>query len=96
MIPELNSSFFTWELWRAGSLVDLGLVTRYWSICSPEGMQLIRKYAIGYCDGSGTVVRGKPGTIAVMFFKDGEHFWSHFMLREFEVVFEWQSLKQKK
>jgi hypothetical protein len=50
------------------------------------GAQL-RKYAVGYCDGASVSCRPKTGNKAVMFYKDGRHFWFHMTNYEFEEVF---------
>ncbi len=87
MIEDMNPCFFTWDLWRAGNLATFGLATRYYSITSPEGKRILRKHAVGYCNGNNVMCRQKPNTVAVMFFKDEVHFWNHITQREFNEVF---------
>ena len=91
-IKRLSPVCFTFEKWKAGSLSDLGLQTREWSIVSPMGKALIRRSAIGYCDGSSVFVRCKTGTVAIMFENEKfEQWWTHLTQREFELVFCEQS-----
>ena len=47
-------------------------------------MGKIVEYAVGYCSGASITVRPRNGTYAVMFEKDGERFWFHVAMWEFE------------
>lgn len=84
-IEKVNTSQFFYTRWRAGCLKDLGLHHRKYSII--EGKDIIKKYAIGYCQGECLPVRPKENTFAVMFYKDGEYFWTHLIDYEFKYVF---------
>lgn len=87
MIPKLPSHQFYWHRWRAGSFIDLEVKARYWDITSLDGIKKLKKHAVGYCDGMKLPVRQKKDAIAVMYFKDGRHFWSHLYINEFKEVF---------
>jgi len=87
-MEKLSPSSFTFEKWQAGSLATFGLETREHSITSEIGKAIIKKYAVGYCDGSDLFVRCKPETIAVMFETDTfDEFWTHLTKHEFKEVF---------
>jgi len=76
---------FTFDLWRAGSLTELGIKTREWSII--ENRYTIRKMAVGFTEGRKLCVRPKIDCIAVMFFVDDKHFWTHLTIKEFCICF---------
>jgi len=84
-IPALNSGEFTWQRWRAGSPVDLMVVCR--EACLIQNGAMLRRFAVGYCDGISSACRQKLNNKCVMFFKDGKYFWFHLTDREFEEVF---------
>lgn len=60
-------------------------------ICREEeliGMRgAIRKHAVGWYNGSSLLCRPKSNHKAVMFFKDGHHFWFHLTNKEFGAIF---------
>lgn len=81
----LQSSHFNWSYWRSGSPMDFLILCR-----EPELISIrkeLKRYAIGYCNGENVPCRPKFNNKAVMFFKDGRHFWFHLTNREFEVIF---------
>ena len=86
MIEKITPELFDWLLWRAGSPSDLGLVCleRYLI----EMGYIIRRYAVGYCDGENLICRPKIDCKAVMFFKDDRHFWFHLTNKEFKEIFD--------
>lgn len=89
MIPKIHPSNFTWDLWRAGTLLELGVQTnRYHEIVGNR--KLLKKYAIGYCKASKLSLRPKSGQYAVMFQKDDDGFvlifWTHLTAAEFKKV----------
>uniref|UniRef100_A0A6M3J1T7 Uncharacterized protein n=1 Tax=viral metagenome TaxID=1070528 RepID=A0A6M3J1T7_9ZZZZ len=86
MLQRLNPNVFTWQLWRCGSLLDLGVLTNRtaWIV---ERKRILRKHAVGYCDARQLACRPKEKHYAVMYFKDGIEFWSHLRVNEFEKVF---------
>jgi hypothetical protein len=87
-IEKLESSLFDWLSWRGGALQQvLSVPCRYQAITSDWGKKILREHAVGFCDGECAPCRPKPGQKAVMFFKDGEHFWCHLRNEEFEAVF---------
>ena len=87
MIPRLDSTCFTWQVWRAGSINDFSLPCRYEMITSGLGKMILRKYAIGWCYGRNLPCRPKD-EIAIMFEKDDVKFWFHLREKEFIEVFE--------
>lgn len=87
MLAKLDSSYFTWLNWRAGSIKELGIFCRYADITSACGKKILRSHAVGWCRGENLMCRPKVGQIALMCFKDGEHLWFHIRKKEFEEVF---------
>jgi len=86
-IERLDSTLFDWLAWRAGHPLDLGILRCRYAFIVAKG-DVIRRYAVGYCDGGSLPCRPKAGHKAVMFFKDGVEFWFHITNREFEAIFE--------
>jgi molybdenum cofactor biosynthesis enzyme MoaA len=86
-LSSINSAQFTHDLWRAASLKDLGVDSRYPAITSLRGRDLLKANAVGWCHGERLPVRPKLNHIAVMCHKDGEHFWFHIRTSEFVEVF---------
>ena len=84
-INRIPSVHFTYDLWRAGSLIELGVRNREWSI--KENRNLIKKMAVGYTEGRKLQVRIKPDCMAVMFFIKNNHFWTHLTKKEFLICF---------
>jgi hypothetical protein len=85
IIEELAPYHFTFEYWRAGSLSEFGIQTRTYSI--EKNRQTIRRYAIGYLRGEKLWIRPKQNTIAVMFYFNEKHFWTHLTTKEFKLCF---------
>lgn len=85
MLQEMQGISFNWSRWRAGSLLDLGIVIRYKNII--ENQSIIKRYAIGWCRGESVLCRSKQDCIAVMFRKDGVVFWNHLLKKEFDEIF---------
>lgn len=83
MIP-INSSHFTPERWRNGSLKDLSIQHRYWDIIS--NLDVILKYCVGFCKGENLYFRPKKRETALMFLFKGNYFWCHIMNEEFLAV----------
>ena len=93
-MQKLNSSLFTWQRWRAGSIADFGIVCRRQFIIANK--ETLRKYAVGYCKGESVPCRPKTDRIAVMFFYNGEHFWNHILTDEFEEIVKEDDEKRNK
>jgi hypothetical protein len=83
-MERLDSSEFTWELWRAGSIHDLGIPCRKAWILSPYGRSILLKFIVGWCESERLAFRPKVDEVAVMIEKDGERFWFHLRDREFK------------
>lgn len=85
-IRRLPAIQFTFQLWRAGSLNELGIRHREGTIYVQRFR--IRKMAIGYTEGFRLLVRPKPKFVAVMFHDENlEHFWTHLTYKEFYICF---------
>ena len=76
---------FTYDLWRAGSLTELGIKQREWSIKAHRNY--IKNMAVGYTEAERLHVRPKEKCIAVMFFYNEKHFWTHLTNKEFIICF---------
>ena len=85
MISHMHETSFDFSLWRAGCLSDIGVSSRLKDI--EDKMCILRKYAIGFCNGENLICRPKHNTKAVMFLKGDTQFWTHLTNREFELVF---------
>lgn len=81
-IPAIQ---FTYELWRAGSLTELGIKHREWSIKAHRNY--IVEMAVGYTEARKLHVRSKTDCVAVMFFFEDKHFWTHLTNKEFLICF---------
>jgi hypothetical protein len=88
---RISAVHFTFELWRAGSLLDLGIQTKEWSII--ENSYIIRNHAVGFTEGHRLCVRPKLQCVAVMFFFNNEHFWTHLTIKEFLICFPYLQKK---
>lgn len=85
MIHRISAAQFTWDIWRAGSISEFHIPCR--EECIIKASEILRKYAVGYCDGGQLLCRPKTGEMAVMFFYNNEHFWFHLRKKEFKEVF---------
>lgn len=85
-ITKMNPACFDWLTWRAGSILEIFNIKHRFSPISMN-KNIIRKYAIGYCNGEYLLCRSKAGYIAVMFEKDFIQWWTHFTIREFNECF---------
>lgn len=86
MIRRIPAVQFTYDLWRAGSLNELGIRHREWAIIPRS--KFIRNMAIGFTEGEKLMVRRKENYIAVMFYDINlDHFWTHLTLNEFYICF---------
>lgn len=85
MLERLAPTYFTYELWDAGSLSVFGIATRWHSI--EQNRAIIRSKAIGYCPAGLLSFRPKPGDVAVMFMHDDGPFWTHLHYFEFIACF---------
>jgi hypothetical protein len=79
---RIDSSLFTWEAWRAGSLLEvLGVSLR---LLPRERIRVkLRRYAIGWCPGGEVPCRPKADQFAVMFRVGDREFWTHLLPSEF-------------
>ena len=85
MITRIPAVQFTYEFWRAGSLNELGIRHREWAIRAH--IRYIKEMAIGFTEAEKLHVRPKKNCIAVMFFAEGKHFWTHLTTKEFLICF---------
>jgi len=87
MIPKIHPSNFTWEIWRGGTLLDLGIrVNQERFIVTNKG--LLKRFALGFSNGESIPCRPKERTFAVIFQKGDILFWTHLTEKEFEKVFK--------
>lgn len=84
-IEEMYPDSFCWQRWRAGSLHDLGIIYKESELIKSKN--LIKKYAVGYCNGESLTCRPKEETVAVMFIYQDNKFWTHLTKREFSRIF---------
>lgn len=89
MLDKIDSSYFTWDIWRGGSVKELGLHSRSLSVTSPEGKRLLRKHAIGYCDAETLNCRPKFNQYAIMCWNPitYDNFWFHMFKEDFIKIF---------
>jgi hypothetical protein len=90
-MEELAQHYFTFERWRNGCLTDLGIYTRHDSIIANR--HIISQYAIGYCFADKLWVRAKENCVAIMFWFNQLHFWTHFTVSEFEQILKLSNTK---
>lgn len=84
-ISRIPAVQFTYELWRAGSLLELGIKHREYFIRYYQNR--IKELAVGYTEGYKLQIRPKDDYMAVMFFANDRHFWTHLTIKEFEICF---------
>ena len=76
---------FTYDLWRAGSLTEIGIKQREWNIKLRK--EEIKKMAVGFTEGNKLHIRSKENCVAVMFFYEDRHFWTHLTNKEFLICY---------
>lgn len=82
---ELSPEEFTWSRWRRCDLISMfGCGHRSCDI--RKLAHVLRKYAVGYADGSRVPCRPKANRTAVMFYFQGEHSWTHLLTEEVEML----------
>jgi len=87
-LNKIDSSQFNRSRWAQGSIHEIiNGPCRYWNITKKQSKQLLRKYAIGYCDAREVLWKPQAGEIALMCFKDERHLWFHLREGEFYEVF---------
>jgi hypothetical protein len=84
-MTKIDPTQFTWSRWRAGSPVDFLVECRSAALVGARGF--LRDHTVGYCDAEQLTCRPKIGHKAVMFWKDGRHFWFHLTNREFHLIY---------
>lgn len=85
LFVKMNSSYFDWLKWRAGSPLDFKIQCREELLISKT--TILRSYAIGWCDGESLICRPKIKHKGVMFYLNNVYFWFHFRNNEFERIF---------
>ncbi|MDD1444074.1 hypothetical protein MEO93_27775, partial [Dolichospermum sp. ST_sed3] len=66
-------------------LPEFGIATRTNSI--KQNSNIIKENAIGYLEGDKLWFRPKENTVAVMFWFNNKHFWTHLTKEEFYICF---------
>lgn len=84
-ITRIPAIHFTYSLWRAGSLLELGIQQREPNIIAHKSD--IRKMAVGFTEGYKLHIRPKFDCVAVMFYANDQHFWTHLTIKEFKQCF---------
>jgi len=84
-LTRLPAVQFTYQLWRAGSLTELGIKQREWNIQLRK--KQVMEMAIGFTEGNKLGVRPKDNCVAVMFFYEDKHFWTHLTNKEFLICY---------
>lgn len=86
-IEHYNEQSFDWLSWRNGSLFYNLKISHRFEIIR-FNVDIIRKYAIGYCIADNIPCRPKKGYIAVMFNTGNlENWWTHLTIKEFKLCF---------
>lgn len=86
-IERLGVHHFTYQCWRAGSLLELGVWTRTSHIARAESRRKIREHAVGYLPAEKLWFRPKKDCVAVMFWYEDGYFWTHLTCEEFSICF---------
>lgn len=87
MLERLDSSYFDWLTWRAGSITEI-LNIQQREECLIAAGDVLRKYAIGWCPADQLPCRPKVDCVAVMFLTDNIMWWTHITNKEFEAIFK--------
>ena len=86
-IPKFHEQSFDWLTWRNGSIATILNIKHRESIIL-KNADIIKKYAIGYCEADNLPCRPKLNYIAIMFSINDELFWTHFTKFEFNELFK--------
>jgi hypothetical protein len=84
-MTEWDSTLFDWSTWRAGNIWDMFKLQCHTAVLVKNG-RILREYAVGWCPGERLMCRPKANNVAIMFYKDGVHFWFHLRKHEFEEI----------
>jgi len=85
-LNRLPVDSFSWSRWRMCDIfLRFSFACRTFDIVRMR--HVIRKYAVGYIDGSELVCRRKDDCIGVMFLIEDVFSWCHLRRDEFEVIF---------
>lgn len=89
-IDRIDVTQFTRRRWEQGSvhtiIGDVPCKEKY--LTSPLVAEQIRKFAIGWCPAEHLAWKPKHDEVAIMCFKDGEHFWFHLRVKEFKKIWK--------
>lgn len=86
-VPHIDSTLFTYDIWNAGSVHDLGIEHfRFENL--EDHKEKIKENLIGFCFGEELACRPKENEVALMYEKeDGTKFWFHIRNSEFVEIF---------
>lgn len=87
-LPKLDSTVFTWQRWRGMSYAELDLVFKTEHLLSYRAIWTLKKYVVGWCHSYNLQCRPKIEGVALMCFKNEEHFWFHLRQEEFNKIFK--------
>lgn len=85
IINRIPAVQFTYDLWKAASLIDLDISTREWDI--DLNRIKIRNAAMGFTEAEKLYFRPKINCVAVMFHYNDKDFWTHLTNKEFILCF---------
>ena len=92
MIEKIPFDNFCWSRWRNFDLYFCEkIICRGYDVIAHRN--ILRKYAIGYCEAESLVCRPKINCFAVMFLKDDVLSWCHLTKNEFNVIFLRREIK---
>jgi pyruvate-formate lyase-activating enzyme len=86
-LDKMDSTNFTWDKWRAGSIKEFDIPCRFQSLTSAFSKNVLREHAVGWTWGESLMCRPKKNEIATMFYRNGEYFWFHLRRNEFYEIF---------
>ena len=86
-LPKIDSTNFTWDKWRAGSIKEFNIPCRFKSLTSKISKRILQEYAVGWAWGENLMCRPKENEVAIMFYRNDEYFWFHLRANEFYEIF---------
>jgi hypothetical protein len=85
-MDRLDSTLFDWQAWRGGTPADLiDGPCRASFLIAARGP--LRKWAIGWCEGSSTLARPKSGHKGIMYQRGDHTFWFHLRDSEARAIY---------
>ena len=86
IVPMLDSTLFTYDIWEAGSVHDFGIEHfRFDNL--QDHKSKFKKNLLGYCFAEKLSCRPKENEVALMYEMNGKKFWFHIRNNEFIELF---------